>query len=89
MSSIETLREHLFATLQGLKDGSMKIETAKAMGDISQVIINSAKVEADFIKANGGGKSEFFSADLTRQISQTSTGLKVIDGNLTVHKMRG
>jgi len=89
MSNIDTLREHLFATLQGVKDGSINIEKAKVIGDISQVLINTAKVECDFIKANGGGNSVFFNTDTNKKISNTMTGLKVIEGNVTTHKMRG
>lgn len=51
--TINDLRGHLFDALKGLKDKSMDIETAKAISDISQVIVNSAKVEVDFAKATG------------------------------------
>jgi hypothetical protein len=52
-NTIKELREHLFDALRGLKDGSMKIETAQAMSEVSQTIINSAKMEVDYIKATG------------------------------------
>lgn len=89
MNNIETLREHLFATLQGLKDQSIDTETAKTMGEIGQVLINSAKVEVDFVRANGGGKSEFFQTKLLKEVSQTETGTKTVEGFSTVHKLRG
>lgn len=55
------LRAHLSNALKGIQDGSMKIEKAKAIGDIAQVAINLAKVEVDFAKAkNGKYKSNFF-----------------------------
>ena len=37
------LREHMFATLQGLRDGGVKVETAAAIASIGQVIVASAK----------------------------------------------
>lgn len=89
MSNIDTLREHLFATLAGLKDKTMDIETAKTMAEVGQVLINSAKVEVDFVRANGGGRSEFFSGSDVKQITQTQTGTKEVIGGVTVHKLRG
>lgn len=53
-NKIEDLRDHLFATIEGLRDGSMDNATAKAITNASQSIINTAKVEVDFIKAMGG-----------------------------------
>lgn len=47
MKTVDDLREHLFATLQGLKDGSIDIDRAKAISDVAQTIINSAKVEVE------------------------------------------
>lgn len=89
MNNIDTLREHLFATMAGLKDKSMDLETAKTMAEVGQVLINSAKVEVDFVRANGGGQSEFFSGADTKQITQTPTGTKTVDGASTVHRLRG
>lgn len=49
---IEDLRNHLFAAIEGLMDEEkpMDIERAKAVADLAQVAINSAKVEVDFLK---------------------------------------
>ena len=88
MSNIDTLRTSLFETIQALKSGDIDIEKAKTIGDLSQVIINSAKVEVDFVRANGGGKSGFFVNDV-KQITETPTGTKTVDGGVTVHKLRG
>lgn len=87
MSNIDTLREHLFSTLNGLKDGTIDAEKAKVMGDVAQVIINSAKVEVDFIRANGGGHSNFITSDV-KEITNTPTGQLIRNGSSTVHKLR-
>lgn len=52
--TINDLREHLFATLTGLrdKDNPMDIERAKAVSDVAQTIINSAKVEVEHMRVN-------------------------------------
>lgn len=55
-NKIDDLRNHLFAALEGLsdKDEPMEIERAKAISDVAQTIINSAKVEVDLLKVTGG-----------------------------------
>ena len=49
-NKIEDLRNHLFATLEALQDeeNPMDIERAKAISDVAQVIVNSAKIELNF-----------------------------------------
>jgi len=55
-NTIKDLRDHLFETLEMLKDtdAPMDLERAKAIVDVSQTIINSAKVEVDLVKAVNG-----------------------------------
>lgn len=60
MNDIETLRTHLFATLDGIKNGSVDVDKAKAINEVSQTIINTAKAEIDFAKVNGSVDSQFF-----------------------------
>jgi hypothetical protein len=54
-NKIEDLRNHLFATLEALQDqdNPMDLDRAKTIADVSQTIINSAKVEVEFIKTTG------------------------------------
>ncbi len=60
-NKIEDLRNHLFATLEALrdKDHPMELDRAKAIADVAQTIINSAKVEVDFIEATGAKGTGF------------------------------
>jgi len=53
-NSINDLRNHLFETIELLKEKQMDPSEAKAITSAAQAIINSAKVEVDFIKALGG-----------------------------------
>ena len=48
---IQDLRHNLFETIEMLKDKEMDIATAKAIAEVSQVIVNTAKVEVSFIRA--------------------------------------
>lgn len=61
-NKIEDLRNHLFATIEGLMDEEkpMDIDRAKAVADVAQVIVNSAKVEVDFLRALGKDKGTGF-----------------------------
>lgn len=60
-NKIEDLRDHLFETLEALKDENhpMELDRAKAVAEVAQVIVNSAKVECDYIKIAGGKGSGF------------------------------
>ena len=60
-NKIEDLRNHLFATLEELrdKDKPMDLDRAKTIAGVAQTIVNSAKVEVEFMKATGGKGSGF------------------------------
>lgn len=53
--TINSLRGDLASTIRQLRDGdaNMTIEKAKAIGDLAQTMINSAKVEVDMARALG------------------------------------
>ncbi|CAB3730387.1 hypothetical protein [Paraburkholderia rhynchosiae] len=82
MATIDELRTHLFATLEALndKENPMDIERAKAVAEVAQVIINSAKVEVDHLKVTGG-KGTGFIAD-NKDLPRGITGV-------TQHKIAG
>lgn len=60
--NIEDLRAALFATIEGVRAGTTTVEQAKTISDLSQVIVNTAKVEVDYVRANNGGESRFMTA---------------------------
>jgi hypothetical protein len=56
-NKIEDLRNHLFEVIEKLQDNDdngMTIEKAKQITETAQVIVNSAKIEVEFIKAIDG-----------------------------------
>lgn len=59
--NITDLRRIMFDTLEALKskDKPLDIERALAIKEVAQVIVNSAKVEIDFLKVSGGTGSGF------------------------------
>lgn len=102
MNNIDDLRTTLFDTLQGLKSGSVDIDRAKAICDVSQVIINTAKAETDYARATGAAvRSSFIEPGTSKPAlpsashqERTTNGTKIITpiapgASVTVHKMRG
>jgi len=80
MNTIAELRAHLFKTLDMLndKDKPMDIERAKVVGEVAQVIINSAKAEVEFMKVTGAKGTGF----IPEQMPNGITGI-------TRHKLEG
>jgi len=64
-NSISTLRDHLFDTLKQLRDKEtpMDIDRAKAVCAVSEQIIDSARVENEFVKLTGAAGSGFIPAE--------------------------
>lgn len=56
---ITALREALFDTLQKVKTGELDVEKARAVNELGKTLIDSAKVEVDYLRASGGGESSF------------------------------
>ncbi len=56
-NKINDLRNHLFEVIEMLKDeepNSMTIEKAETIAQVAQVIINTGKLETDYIRATDG-----------------------------------
>lgn len=51
-NKMQDLRNHLFETIELLLDDESKlsVDKAKAIADVAQVIVNTAKVEIEFIR---------------------------------------
>lgn len=100
--TIQDLRAHLFATLDGLRDKAnpMDIERAKAVADVAQAIINSAKVEVEHLKVTGQSDGTGFipmedktpnGPGVTKDpVKATSTTVSLLQGGglHTVHKAK-
>lgn len=49
MRDINYVRESLMDAMDKLMEGKIEIDKAKAMAELGQVLVNSAKIEADVI----------------------------------------
>ena len=64
-NKLSDLRDHMFAALERIDDDQLtpeqlknEIDKAKSIAMVGSVIINSAKVEVDYIKSTGMIESE-------------------------------
>ena len=95
--TISELRDHLFATLQGLRDPDkpLDIDRAKAVAEVAQTIINSAKVEVDHMRVSGRSDSTGFIAISAPANGEPATpqGLQIVRddarGKTTVEQRGG
>jgi hypothetical protein len=81
MSTIADMREHLMQTLAALRDrdNPMDVDRARAVAQVAGVLVDSAKVEVEYIKATGGGTDSLFIDSTNGQpapaVERTPTGL--------------
>lgn len=94
-NDITELREHLFDTLRGLKSGSVDIDKARAVSDVAKTIIDSAKVEVDFMRVAEIQSTGFIGGDAVgRPVSKiddkgNKTTVQAFPGlTVTTHKAR-
>lgn len=63
-NNIDTLRTHLFDTLEGLKSGKIEVDKARAIAAVASEISKTARLEIDYmLKTGKTRKSEFIEAD--------------------------
>lgn len=88
--TINDLRDHLFAALRGLTSSvaPMDVDRARAVSDVAQTIINSAKVEIEHMRIAGGQGSGFIPVEPD---TLPGKGVVAIGNGFTVrqHKLRG
>jgi hypothetical protein len=80
-NTLDDLRSELFATLRGLRKGDIKLDVAKGVADLSQTIINTAKVEVDFVKAVGPKHARV--TGFAGQLLEHTPGRPAINGTAT------
>lgn len=95
--TLTDLRQIMFQTLRGLQDKEkpLDLESAKAITDTAQVIINSAKVEVDYIKATGAKDSGFITPALPAPgapadvVPRAGTLANQLAAATTSHRLKG
>lgn len=71
-NTLTDLRNHLFETIERLKDKDepMDLSRAHAISEVAQTIINSAKVEVQFIAAGGDEENQSGFFDERKALAQ-------------------
>lgn len=103
-NDIQALRSHLFNTLTALQDkeNPMDIDRARAICQVGDVIVDTAKAEIDFARVNGSIDTQFFhkpsaptsmpAPSATQAIENKTTGNNratiTVEGNVTTHRAK-
>jgi hypothetical protein len=85
--TINDLRETLFATLEAVKAGQMDLDKARAVNEVAKTIVDTAKVEVDYLRATGGGESSFI--DTAIGADNLPEGLPNGITGITRHRLAG
>lgn len=89
-NDITELRTHLFDALRGLKDNSLDLDRAKAIADMSQTIINTAKAEVEFLRVTGGTGSGFIPLTAPKAGAGNTSLVEQRPGlRVTQHRLQG
>jgi hypothetical protein len=83
--SLSDLRAALFETLESVKNGSMELDKARAINEIGKTLIDSAKVEVQYLEAIGGTGESPFIAPPDDQAPQLPNGIV----GITRHRLQG
>jgi hypothetical protein len=89
---INQLREHLLATLADLRnrENPMEPDRARAVAQVASVLVDTAKVEVEYLKATGQDRAGFL--EEPPQITSDSSGAGLPANGITSitrHKLRG
>lgn len=78
---LSALRAALFDTLKAVRAGTVDLDRARAINELGKTLIDSAKVEVDYLRAAGGGESEFIGSAMGNLPPGITTSV--------VHRLKG
>lgn len=73
--TISDLRETLFATLEAVKTGALDLDKARAMNEVAKTIVDTARVEVDYLRTAGEGESRFITGASEEAMPNGITGI--------------
>lgn len=88
---ITNLRDHLLQTLASLRDreNPMEPDRARAVAQVASVLVDTAKVEVDYIKATGADRSDFLEGQPAGPARSNSPSAHNPFPTSTVHRLQG
>lgn len=87
--TIADLRTALFDALQGVKDGTLDLDKARAINELGKTLIDTAKVEVDFLRVTEGDSSEFLAPTPATPRLTHGAGSPGWPGAVTRHTLQG
>jgi hypothetical protein len=88
---ISELRQQLLDTLKDLRNREQPMEPdrARAVAQVASVLVDSAKVEVEYIRATGADRSDFIEPPV--QITSDASGAGLPNGitSITRHRLAG
>ncbi len=84
---ITALRVHLMETLASLRDrdNPMEPDRARAVAQVASVLVDTARIEVDYLKATHQDHSEFLELPTEVRVPQIPSGISAI----TRHHLKG
>lgn len=80
-SSIGALQEVLMQSLRDVRAGTLDTTKARAVNDLAQTLINTAKVEIDFLRATKRTNSQFLGGSTTQPIPTSQGTVQALPPN--------
>ena len=89
-TGMSSLQDILMQSIKDVRSGSMDASTAKAVNEIAQTLINSAKVEVEFMRATKRSESRFFQNGFESTPRKQGGTQKIVNGPWTglVHHIK-
>lgn len=85
------VREQLLATLADLRNREqpMEVDRARAVASVASVLVDTARVEVDYLKATGAHHSDFLEAPALQVTTGDQQALPNGISSITRHQLRG
>lgn len=80
--TLAALRTALFNALQDVRSGTMDLDKARAVNELGKTLVDTARVEVEFIKVTEGTESDFIESKEPPPLPPGVNGV-------TVHRLRG
>ena len=91
MKTMDDLRSVIFETIDDVRKSKIDATTAKAISELAQNVINSAKAEADYARATGQAVRSGLISTVPASVTRTHTDRGTVierEGNRTRHLLK-
>lgn len=82
---INDLRDTLAEAMKAVRDGTLDTDKARTINSLAQTMVDSARVEVEYLRATGGGESEYMEKPKTPKAGELPNGVTAI----VQHRLNG